>query len=279
MPELSGLPQITKYTPGDSVFIIQDFKILPVMIASWRVEVRNPLSDLEGMQVTRYSFIERPDLEVIESLVFASENACLAWMKNDYINRAIESTTGGHSFFSSGIQSGGAPRSFGNWTDFAGWDMALAKFIIDDEWIFATGTGTVGIGESIVVGTGTAFLTDYQVGDHFDFVGEFGADPAGLNYTITAITDDTHLSISPVTFFSNYTNRIVMKIAPQVEVTLLEESEGEKTLVFDYTNLLNAVLPDSISDPSSNWAAFRANVRSYDAETTIMPDGDPIGRP
>ena len=274
MPELANLPLKTKYTPGDSVYILQEFQIIPVTIAAWRVKVSNPLNNTEGLQETFYSFENKGKLEIVENLVFASENSVLAYMKNDWINRAIESGTGGYEFFRSAINAGGSPRSWGNWTDFAGFDMTLAKFIIDSEKVFAQGTGTVGIESAAVVGTGTAFLTDFEVGDLFDFVGNFGADPAGEDKIILSITDDTHLTVN-TNFVTAYTNRIVMKVADPYEIPLLIESEGEETLVFDYCRLGGATLPAAITSKED----FRAAVKSYDAETTIWTDNEPIGRP
>lgn len=279
MPELSNLPIKTKYTPEDRVFVFDLTlrKILSVTISEWRVEVDNPLNDSTGRQIIYYKFEEVP-YELQEKYVFASENHCLSYLKNDYINRAIESGSGGEGFFKSGVNGNGDAKSYGNWTDFAGFDMTSAKFIIENEWGVATGTVTIGSSSSAVVGTGTAFLTDYEVGGKFDVVGNIGLEPIGEDKTIGTITDDTHLTVTS-NFSQAYTNRICMKPLPPIEVAVLESSGGENTLVFDNTKLLNAVLPDSISDPADNWQDFRDNVRSYDANTTIMPDGDPIGYP
>lgn len=276
MPVLSDLPLKTKYTPGDSVYIIIDYKIIPVTVASWVVTVSNPLNDSDGMQVITYSFEERSE-QIQEPFVFASENACLAWMKNDYLNRAIESGSGGEGYFKSGLNAAGDSRSFGNWTDFAGFHLQDANFIITGEKVLCSGTAT--ISGANVTGTGTNFTTDFAPGDLFDLTGGTPEDPYGIDVNVLTIADDTHLTLASAPAGGPYTDQFVLKVAPDTPITLLETSGGENTLVFDYCKLTDANLPDSISDPSDNWADFRANVRSYDASTTIMPDGDPIGYP
>jgi len=268
MPVLSGLPVKTKYTPGDSVYIFHNQKIEPVLITEWRTVVDNPLGDSEGRQIIYYKFHAK-EFEVSEPFVFASENSVLAWMKNDWINRAIESGTGGYEYFRSGLNSVGDERSFGNWTDFAGFDLTLSKFIITGEKVVIPGTATVS--GTNVVGSGTSFLTHYAPGDLFDLTG--GTEPYGIDEVIVSVTDDTHL-----TLFSNpgvFTDQFPIKIAEPYEIPLLIESEGEETLVFDYCRLGGATLPTDITSKED----FRAAVKSYDAVTTIWTDDQPIGRP
>lgn len=276
MPELSNLPIKTKYTPGDRVIVfdITLRKILSLTISEWRVEVDNPLNDTTGRQIIFYKF-EEVSYEIQEKYVFASENHCLSFLNNDYFNRAIESTTGGNSVFKSGLKLNGEARSFGNWTDFAGWDMGEANFIISEDWVLKT--GTVSNTGAAVTGTGTLFETEFTVGDYIQFgniYGDIDVDPK----QITVITDDTHLTVASA-FSSDQSGKKPFKKLTNIEVPLLEVSGGENTLIFDNCRLGGAILPDSISDPSDSWADFRANVRSYDADTTIMPDSEPIGRP
>lgn len=270
MPELSNLPIKTKYTPEDRVFIfdLTLLKILSVTISEWRVEVDNPLNDSTGRQIIFYKFEEVP-YELQENLVFASENSVLAWMKNDFINRAIESGSGGQVFFGSGLNAAGDDRSWGNWTDFAGLNLMNSQFIITGEKVKIPGTATIsGVN---VIGTGTSFLTHYAPGDLFDLTG--GTEPYEIDSIIVSVIDDTHMTLSSAP--GVFTDQFPMKLADPYEIPLLMESEGEKTLVFDYCFLLNATLPESINTKSE----FRDNVRSYDAETTIWTDGLPIGRP
>jgi hypothetical protein len=269
MPELTNLPLKTKYTPGDSVYILQEFQIIPVTIAAWRVKVSNPLNNTEGLQETFYSFENKGKLEIVENLVFASENSVLAYMKNDWINRAIESGTGGYEFFRSGLNSVGDERSFGNWTDFAGFDLTLSKFIITGEKVVIPGTATVS--GTNVVGTGTSFLTHYAPGDEFDLTG--GTEPYEINKFVVSIADDTHMIINGAP--GVFTDQFPMKIADPYEIPLLIESEGDETLVFDYCRLGGATLPAAITSKED----FRAAVKSYDAVTTIWTDDQPIGRP
>ena len=194
MPELTNMPDKTKYTPGDAVFIfdLDKVKIKPVTISEWRVEMDNPLNDTTGRQIIYYKFEEVP-YEIQEKYVFASENHCLSFLKNDYINRAIESGSGGEGLFKSGLNLAGDARSFGNWTDFAGLDMQGANFVISDEPVLRTGTAS--ISGTAVTGSGTLFLSEYQIGDTFEMFNGFD-DPLELGVTIASITDDTHMTLS-----------------------------------------------------------------------------------
>lgn len=64
------------------------------------------------------------------------------------------------------------------------------------------GTGTVSgtVGTSTLVGSGTAFLSQYRAGDVLRVLGVGGA-----YYTVSSVTDDTHLTVSGL-LGATYTN-------------------------------------------------------------------------
>ena len=336
---LSGFPHKTKYTPGDNVYGLINFIITPLTVAGWEVLVDNPSGDgTTGRQRVYYYFEEDLFLRIEEAQVFASENAVLGYIKNDRLNRAIESGSGGSGLFQAGFNNAGTPRSFGNWTDFASLDLQHALFSIIDTFV---GDGTIKVthNSNAVVGTGTHFTTQLSVGDEiygFPASGNvasitddthltlnvntnFGSLPgtisttsgnavligsgtaflneaikvgdtincAGVQGVVSVITDNTHITMSlnstatasGLSYTASRSGIFYEIFSPALDIELLRESDGEKTLVFDNTDLYLATLPSYMADPADNWAAFREEVRSYDALTTIMPDGDPIGYP
>lgn len=83
-----------------------------------------------------------------------------------------------------------------------------------------TGTVSVTNASGAVVGTSTLFTTQLNVGSNVVI-----ANQLGTNYTVTAITDATHCTISPV--FGGTTNAATtMQLAPSVLVTLAGTSVG-----------------------------------------------------
>lgn len=340
---LTGYPKRTKYAPEDEVYILIDKRISPVVIFGWRTEVYDTDGDGTGdaVQETFYKFEGHGELEIIEREVFASENHALGFIKNDYFNRAIESGSGGSGFFQAGVNNNGDPRTFGNWTDLACWDLSHGQFHLTDAY-YGDGTITVTHGSKVVTGVGTHFVSQaptntYLSGESVDGTVDFVSSETSLtlledqtlgSYSGTISTANgtaiitgvgtvfnngsiqvgdrinaTNINPSAVVVSIDSGTQITMNanstgtasglsyiiarpnkaylIYPESpsEVTFLYESEGEKTLVFDGATLANATLPDAISDPADGWADFRDAVRSYDALTTVMPDGEKIGHP
>jgi hypothetical protein len=192
---LSNYPEITKYTIDDTVYVFEGNQIKELVITGWRVEVYDTNGDGTGtaVQETYYQFSNHSELK--NTLVFSSWNHIRSEIKGDYLNRAIESGSGGSGFVRNLFCKDAdplVPLTFGSWTDFAGFDLRVANFI---------NSGDVDPNENIDV----VFVT------------------------------------------------------------------GE--LIFDRCNLDEAGLP-------TGWdtkAEFRANVKSFDKDTTIWTDGNPIG--
>lgn len=134
---------------------------------------------------------------------------------------------------------------------------------------------------SSVDGFGVGYFGDIEIGDGVTATGVSGnriAD-AGDSSTQRKLNSNSTGTASGLSYTVTHRGRGISTALESQEVELLYESDDEKTLVFDGTIMTDAILPDLISDPSDNWADFRANVRSYDALTTVMPDGYPIGHP
>ncbi len=349
---ITGFPLRTKYAYNDSVYIFENGKIVPVTIASWRVEVDNPSGDGDtGRQLTFYRFSDRTDLEIEQSYVFASENAVLFWLKGDFINRANESGSGGNSFFGSGYNNAKDPKSYGNWTDFAGFDLANMELSFSYRYVALTGTVSITSGSYVLNGVGTQFLTELAANQFFIIN---GTDICQVNYegpisdtvvnlaaiasitrtgvsiadivdtrdlntyqgtiamttgsdqmigtdtkfqdeleigdvvTIDGTEDLTVESIESQTALTTTTNAVGDWSAGEYlitayvtgEVELLYESGGEKTLVFDYADLhQSGDAADNLPVELRTKADFMENVRSFDAETTIWIDYEPIGYP
>ena len=162
---ISDYPLKPKYKFEDAVFILIDFHIEPVTIASYRVRVSNPSGDGNtAVQETFYKFDGHGELEVEEARVFASENHALSFMKNDGMNRAIESGSGGSGIFAGGYNNAKTARSFGNWTDFGGWDLSTGRFRSEQYNILLSGTVSVASGNYILTGVGTNFLDEIGTG-------------------------------------------------------------------------------------------------------------------
>ena len=214
---ISDYPLKPKYKFEDAVFILIDFHIEPVTIASYRVRVSNPSGDGNtAVQETFYKFDGHGELEVEEARVFASENAVLFYLKGGGFNRAIESGTGGSAIFVGGYNNLRTARSFGNWIDFAGWDLSGARFRIENEktWELITGTVSIANGSYVLNGTGTLFLSELGSGTVGSGVGQRfrvgGVTELSVNYT--GVQSNTLINCSSVHSGSTYTNATIEKL-------------------------------------------------------------------
>lgn len=214
---ISGYPLKPKYKFEDAVFILIDFHIEPVTVASYRAKVSNPSGDGNtAVQETFYKFTGHGELEVEETKVFASENAVLFYMKGGGFNRAIESGTGGSSLFQGGINNIRTARSFGNWVDFAGWDLSSARFKIANEkmWELITGTVSIANGSYVLNGTGTQFLTELGNGNVGSGASQRfrvgGVTEFNINYE--GVLSNTLINCATVHSGSTYTNATIEKL-------------------------------------------------------------------
>ena len=145
----------------------------------------------------------------------------------------------------------------------------------------AAGTVTITSGTKTVTGVNTLF-TQLEVNDNVSFLTD--ADTV-IRRVVETITDNTHMTVktnvnSNVTAkewykWKNLKSDVGFTLAYHGNGSSPEEIQGAKTLVFDGTNLSGATMPSIMNTK----AKFRDVVRSYDAESTIWTDGEPIGRP
>lgn len=173
---ISGYPLKTKYTPGDSVYIYENGRIINVTIDAWRCEVDNPSEDGDtARQQVFYTFLDRTDIEREETYTFASENHALWYVRGDrHFNVAIESGTGGESFFGSttSFNNKRESRGFGNWVDLAGMSFYSCTWRSAEILTNLTGTISVAAANYVVTGVGTAFQDELEVGFKIKVGGE-----------------------------------------------------------------------------------------------------------
>ncbi|BDG05077.1 carboxypeptidase-like regulatory domain-containing protein [Anaeromyxobacter oryzae] len=122
------------------------------------------------------------------------------------------------------------------------------------------GTISVAAASSAVVGAGTSFTTQVQVGD------KLGYTPVGLGWqqlgTVLSIADDTHLTLSaPATF------------APTV-TSLSNASYGTAAASRTYTKMLPQ---DSNDIVAPNWPGVKATNPNYDANDPCIYGNAPSG--
>lgn len=258
---LTGLPLNTKYAAGDTVFAYIGRRILPLEVAGWEVTVDNPSGDgLKGRQITNYYFTDQLALIVEESNLFASKNHLRAVVKGDYINRAFESGTGGSDFIKNlFLKDDMAPLTFGSWTDFGGFDCLEAKFLINEQ-IAGTGTIDTAVGTAVITGTGTAFLSEVEIGDTI-------LPDSGGSGVVLSVDSDTQLTMTANFGTLNDDDTfIISRSVPSTVVTA--------ELIFDNANLKLANLPATLDTLSE----FKAAVKSYDNYSTKWIDGGQILR-
>lgn len=200
---LANYPEKTKYAYLDYVFILAGGYIDCVQIAGWRVIVDDPSGDDSGRQRTYYKFLDKGNLELIESKVYSSRNHLLWDLKRDgylfsYLNVACESQTGGYSIFKALAESPDPltlQPSFSDWVDLAGLDLQYAMF--QGDAYPRAGTGTVAIlnGSDQVVGDGTLFTEEFAP-SYPILINHYDGNPLGCIRFVLSIEDDEHLTLS-----------------------------------------------------------------------------------
>ena len=232
---LSGLPLVTKYAYLDYVFILLAGRIESVQIASWRVVVDNPLDDSEGRQRTYYKFLDKGNLELIESKIYSSRNHLLVSLKGDYnyLNIACESRTGGSSIFQSlGVQrQDNIQITFADWVDLAGFDFKGVNFQPYATPQIASGLVSIVSGSDQLTGNGTSFTDEFNAGYPI-LINDYEGNPNGIVRLIESIEDDENMTLTSVVN-TDYTD--VRAYSFLNEVT----QKGEGTVTF--TGGTNAV--------------------------------------
>ena len=266
---LSNYPTKTKYAYLDEVFALIDGVITQLVVAGWRVVVDYDTDGVTGRQRTYYSFSTIAK-EIVEEKVYASENHLLSMLKGNYFNIDFDQGTGvagllgGHNNYNN---LASAPDN-GYWTDLAGFSFANVNFLLPSIEKPFVGRVSGTSGSPVLTGSGTAFETFVD--------GEEGTTIKIGNETkvISSVDSDTQITLT-TNLASNHTSEIMVLVKTAHEVTF-KYYDGElsnKLLVFDNTDLEGATLPVGIDTK----AEFKAAVKSYDKETTIWTDGNPIG--
>ena len=263
---LSSFPTKTKYTYLDEVFALINGVVTPLVVAGWRVLVDYDTDGVTGRQRTYYNFTTISG-EIIESKVYASENHLLSIIKGDYLNSSYQDLGGDSSIFREFGETENI-ISFNLWTDFGGFNLYNANFVLPAHDVIITGKLSGTSGSANITGTGTSLYDEVAEGATIKIGNETkvvsSVNPNGLSLVLT-----TNLTAS-------YTLAIATVRRPVVEVGFAYVTEGENavaTLVFDNATLEGATLPTSIDTK----AEFKSLVKSYDKDTTIWTDGNPIG--
>ncbi len=147
------------------------------------------------------------------------------------------------------------------------------------------GTVSMNTGTNVINGSGTDF-TQLQVHDLIALEHPTNGNMTTYIFAIASIVSATQLTTSAnktgstasgyyLRYYTDLKKDVVQEYHYHGNGSSPEEIQGEPTLVFDGAIMTNALLPS----PLDTKAKFRDLVRSYDAETTIWTDGQPIGRP
>jgi hypothetical protein len=134
---------------------------------------------------------------------------------------------------------------------------SVSGSFLGGEWVFKTTptlTGTVDItkGSSNIVGTGTTFLSDYQINDYIVIEGEIDLNSVTKQvreyFQVSAISNNTFLSLSKVSPFSNssstHRNTVVAKILdhdPMTDFMILSDSTASNTSYVIGSNTINYI--------------------------------------
>lgn len=269
---LTNFPKKTKYAYLDEVFALINGVITPLVVAGWRVVVDDPDGDDTGRQRTFYNF-STISTEIVEEKVYASENHLLSMLKGDYFNIDFALGVGESGLFKNhnNHNDGLTVPSFGNWVDFGGFSFEDVNFILPsvEKRFPTTVSGTSG--SAIITGTGSGstgfdLFVSRNPGDNIKIGSETKA--------IDNVDSDTQITLT-TTLASNHTNEIatIVKVAAEIQLKYYDLDVSDKTLIFDNANLEGATLPVSIDTK----AEFKDKVKSYDKDTTIWTDGNPIG--
>ena len=265
---LSSFPTKPKYAYLDEVFALINGVITPLVVAGYRVLVDYDTDGVTGRQRTYYSFASISN-EIIENKVYASENHLLSILKGDYLNSSYQGLGGDSSIFRVfGNISGIEVVSFNLWTDFAGFNLKQMNFILPAFDNLLTGRLSGTSGSPNITGTGTDLNSELGPGSVIKIGNEtktvLSVNPDGLSMVLTTnLTASYTLAIATVGVSAN-----------NIGLSVVTEGEGGvPILIFDNTTLEGTTLPTSIDTK----AEFKSLVKSYDKDTTIWTDGNPIG--
>lgn len=267
---LSNFPTKTKYAYLDEVFALINGVITPLVVAGWRVVVDDPDGDDSGRQRTFYNF-STISTEIVEEKVYSSENHLLSMLKGDYFNLDFDIGIGEPGLFKNHnnyVASSGAFPSFANWVDLAGYSFKNVNFILASIEKRFAGTVSGTAGSPVLTGSGTSFESFVEENE--------GTSIKIGNETKVIDTVDSNTQITLTTnLASNHTSEImtIVKTASEIQFKYYDDEISNKILVFDNADFTGATLPVTIDTK----AEFKAGVKSYDKDTTIWTDGNPIG--
>ena len=148
-----------------------------------------------------------------------------------------------------------------------------------------SGTINMNTGTNVINGTLTQF-TNLQVNDIIALEHPTTGNRTTYIFAIASIVSDTQLTTYTnktggtatgyfIRHYSDLLQDVVQEYTYHGNGSSPEEIEGEPTMVFDGAIMTGALLPSAIDTKTK----FRNIVRSYDADSTIWTDGQPIGRP
>lgn len=266
---LSDYPTKTKYAYLDEVFALINGVITPLVIAGWRVVVDDPAGDDSGRQRTFYNF-STIATEIVEEKVYASENHLLSMLKGSYFNMDFDAGIGEPGLLENhnNYNDASAAPSFAYWVDLAGFSFANVNFILPSIEKRFAGTVSGTSGSAILTGSGTSFVSfaNNNIGGSIKIGNE--------TKVIDSVDSDTQITLT-TNLASNHTSEImtIVKDSSEIQLTYYDGEVSIKTLIFDNADFTGATLPIGIDTK----AEFKAGVKSYDKETTIWTDGNPIG--
>ncbi len=151
--------------------------------------------------------------------------------------------------------------------------------------VLLSGTINMTSGTNVIDGTLTQF-TNLQVNDIIALEHPTSGNRTTYIFAIASIVSDTQLTTYTnktggtatgyfIRHYSDLLQDVVQEYTYHGNGSSPEEIEGEPTMVFDGAIMTGALLPSAIDTKTK----FRNIVRSYDADSTIWTDGQPIGRP
>lgn len=278
---LADFPLKTKYAYLDYVFIFVAGYIDCVQIAGWRVIVDDPDGDDTGRQRTYYKFLDKGNLELLESKVFSSRNHVIWSLKkqgNLYssLNVACESQTGGYNIFKylgPGPTINDDQASFGDWVDLAGFDFQFAKFQTDARQNAMPGLVSIASGSNILTGVGTSFAQDlpdgnYEVGYPI-LINYYDGNPLGCVRFIQSIEDDENMTLtSPVNQDYNDVKAFYIKhTAPQLATGTVSLTSGTKAITGVGTLFTQYEINDNITLLTDSGALTRRVIETITDNT------------
>lgn len=275
---LADFPLKTKYAYLDYVFIFVAGYIDCVQIAGWRVIVDDPAGDDSGRQRTYYKFLDKGNLELLESKVYSSRNHLIWALKKQgdlysSINVACESQSGGYSIFryiGPGPNANDDQASFSDWVDLAGFDFQQAKFQTDARLGTSSGLVSIASGSNLLTGVGTTFTEDFVAGYPM-LINHYDGYPLGCVRFIQSVEDDENLTLtSPVN--QDYTDVrafFVGHYTPQLATGTVSATNGTKAITGVNTLFTQYEINDNISLLLDNGSIIRRVIETITDNTHL----------